>query len=88
MSVADALAFVRAVRADPALRARVAALGDAAPAEALAGCVAGLAFDEKALFEAFRADWNARWLRATAPQRDAGAEPDVERQAGADREWR
>lgn len=85
MSVADALAFVRAVRADPALRAQVAALGDAAPAEALAGCVAGLRFDEQQLFEAFRIDWNARWLRATAPQRDADAGRAVEQPAGADR---
>lgn len=67
MTLAAAHGFIRALRADDALRRRVAALGEAADLEELVaiGAGAGFAFDEATLRRAYRQGWALRWLAAS-----------------------
>jgi predicted ribosomally synthesized peptide with nif11-like leader len=61
MSVASAVAFIRAVRGDAAMRARVAAMPRATAADYCAS-EPGFAFTQDELARAFQFDWAARWL--------------------------
>ena len=65
MTVASALAFIRVVRADDVLRARLAAMTDPT-AEDYCASEPGFAFSQAELSEAFRIDWTARWMHFQA----------------------
>ena len=83
MSLAAAIAFVRAVRADSALAERVRALGADASLDEVAAIAAaaghGCSADE--LRQAHRHDWALRWLphaaAADAPKRDSSTRASV-----------
>lgn len=69
MSTASALAFLRAVREDEAVRRQVAALARQSALgelDELAACVEGFDFSNHELVDAFRMDWTARWLHHRA----------------------
>jgi predicted ribosomally synthesized peptide with nif11-like leader len=77
MSIAAAIAFSRAVRADPALAEQVRALGADAALEDVAALARAAGHDCTAddLREAHRRDWTLRWLAHAAadaaPNRDS-----------------
>jgi len=72
MSVASALAFIQAVRADITLADEIAALPAKAGAEAYCALAEGSSFDEADLAEAFRIDWTARWAHYSRKKSDEG----------------
>ncbi len=70
MSVPEALRFVRALRDDPALRARVEELGDDAMLDQVAAVAAGAGYACSAddLRAAHGRDWGLRWALYAAPR--------------------
>lgn len=75
--------FIRAVRADPALRAKIAALGPDPRLEDIVGLAAdaGHAVEAETLRAAYAQDWALRWLASNdtgAGKRDSSARASAE----------
>lgn len=68
MTASAARRFLRELREDAGLRARLQALGPEPALEDIVaiGAAAGLAFDVETLRQVWRQDWALRWLAASA----------------------